>query len=196
MMLTKLFTLKLKGKFFISFSGLVIAMVTIVSVTVFFFQWYMLEKQAEEKALRLTRSLAYISLNSILLNDYITLQILIDSMSDADDVLSIVILDTNGVVLASNKIEMRSSQYDEPSAPEIVETDKLVLKKIVSEDKKEIWDTAVPIFSLNKKIGTARIKYAVEDTYAGLLETVIAIGAIAIVISLICLLYTSPSPRD
>ena len=179
------FPLKLKGKFFSTFSGLVIVMVTIVSVTVFFFQRYMLEKQAEDKALRLTRSLAYISLNAVLLDDYITLQILIDSMSDAEDVLSIVILDTNGVVLASNSVEMRGTKFKDPLSPDIYKTQKLVLNKLKSENKKEVWDTAVPIFHLDKKIGTARIKYSVEDTYAGLLETVVGIGAIAIVISLI-----------
>ena len=178
------FPLKLKGKFFSTFSGLVIVMVTIVSVTVFFFQRYMLEKQAEDKALRLTRSLAYISLNAVLLDDYITLQILIDSMSDAEDVLSIVILDTNGVVLASNSVEMRGTKFKDPLSPDIYKTQKLVLNKLKSENKKEVWDTAVPIFHLDKKIGTARIKYSVEDTYAGLLETVVGIGAIAIVISL------------
>lgn len=181
----KIFSLKLKGKFFSSFSGLVIAMVSIVSITVFFFQRHMLEKQAEEKALSLTRSLAYISLSSILLNDYITLQILIDSMSDADDVLSIVILDTNGVVLASNFIEMRGTQFKDSLSPNIYKTDKLVLHKLESENNKDVWDTAVPIFNMNEKIGTAKIKYSVDNTYAGLLETVIAIGAIAIFISLI-----------
>ncbi len=181
----KLFSLKLKGKFFSFFSGLVIAMVSIVSITVFFFQRHMLERQAEEKALSLTRSLAYISLSSILLNDYITLQILIDSMSDADDVLSIVILDTNDVVLASNFIEMRGSQFKYSLSPDIYKTDKLLLHKLESENNKDVWDTAVPIFNMNEKIGTARIKYSVDNAYAGLLETVIAIGAIAIFISLI-----------
>ena len=179
------FPLKLKGKYFTSFSGLVIVMVTIVIITVFFFQKHMLEKQAEDKALQLTRSLAYISLNAVLLDDYITLQILIDSMSDAEDVLSIVILDTNGVVLASNSVEMRGEHFKDPLSPDIYKTQKLILRKLKSENDKEVWDTAVPIFHFDKKIGTARIKYSVEDTYAGLLETVITIGAIAILISLL-----------
>ncbi|MEJ2543130.1 MAG: ATP-binding protein, partial [Calditrichaceae bacterium] len=143
------------------------------------------EKQAEDKALRLTRSLAYISLNSVLLDDYITLQILIDSMSDAEDVLSIVILDTNGVVLASNFVEMRGEHFKDPLSPNIYKTQKLVLRKLKSENNKEVWDTAVPIFHLDKKIGAARITYSIDDTYAGLLETVIAIGTIAILISLV-----------
>ena len=185
MKLKQLFSFNLKGKFFSSFSGLVILMVTIVSVTVFFFQKHMLGKQAEEKALSLTRSLAYISLSSILLDDYITLQILIDSMSDADDVLSIVILDTSGVVLASHIPEMHGTQFKDPLSPNIYKTNKLVLNKLEPENEKEIWDTAVPIFHLDKKIGTARIKYSIEDTYAGLLETILTIGVIAIVISLI-----------
>jgi signal transduction histidine kinase len=179
------FQLKLKGKFFSALSGLVIIMVTLASITVFFFQKQMLEKQAEDKALRLTRSLAYISLNAVLLDDYITLQILIDSMSDADDVLSIVILDTNGVVLASNYVEMRGAKFKDPLSPDIYKIQRLVLHKLKSESNKEVWNTAVPIFHLDKKIGTAIIKYSVEDAYAGLLETVIALGGIAIIISLI-----------
>jgi signal transduction histidine kinase len=185
MNLKKLFSFNLKGKFFSSFSGLIILVVTIVSVTVFFFQRRMLENQAEEKALSLTRSLAYISLSSILLDDYITLQILIDSMSDAEDVLSIVILDTNGVVLASHIPEMRGKKFVDPISPDIYKTDKLVLNKLDPVEGKEVWDTGVPIFNMNKKIGTARIEYSVEDTYAGLLETVITIGMVAILISMV-----------
>ena len=185
MNLKKVFSFKLKGKFFSSFSGLVIVMVTIVSVTVFFFQKRMLEKQAEDKALSLTRSLAYLSLSSVLLDDYITLQILIDSMSDAEDVLSIVILDTNDVVLASNDVDMRGSKYNDPESPDIFKTEKLVIHKLKPENGKEVWDTAVPIFNMNKKIGTAQIKYSIEDPYAGLLETILTIGGIAIAISLI-----------
>lgn len=175
----------LKSKFFSFFSGLVILMVTIVTITVFFFQRYMLEKQAEEKALSLTRSLAYISLSSILSNDYITLQILIDSMSDAGDILSIVILDTSGIVLASHIPEMRGTQFSDPLSPNIYKTNNLILHKLEPENKKEVWDTAVPVFHLDKKIGTARIKYSVENPYSGLLETILTIGAIAIFISLI-----------
>lgn len=185
MKIRQIIPVNLKTKFFGLFSGLVILLVTIFSITVFFFQRHMLERQAEEKALSLTRSLAYISLSSILSDDYITLQILIDSMSDADDVLSIVILDTSGVVLASNFVELRGTPFIDPLSPDIYKTERLVIHKLEPENEKEVWDTAVPIFHLDKKIGTARIKYSIEDTYAGLLETILAIGSIAIVLSLI-----------
>ena len=145
----------------------------------------MLEKQAEEKALSLTRSLAYLSLSSVLLDDYITLQILIDSISDAEDVLSIVIVDTNNIVLASNIVEMRGQKFNNSNSPEIIDKDKLVLHKLEPVAGKEVWDTAVPIFNLNKKVGTAQIKYSIENPYAGLLETILGIGALAIIISLI-----------
>jgi signal transduction histidine kinase len=59
------------------------------------------------------------------------------------------------------------------------------LQKLPQTGGKEIWDTAVPIFELNERIGTARIKYSVEDTYAGLLKTILVIGVLAILISLI-----------
>lgn len=57
----------------------------------------------------------------------------------------------------------------------------------------EIWDTAVPIFELDQRIGTARIKYSVEDTYAGLLNTIVLIGIFAILISLILSYYFARS---
>ncbi|MGD9900472.1 MAG: ATP-binding protein [Calditrichaceae bacterium] len=176
--------LNLQGKFFVYFSGLVVLMVCIVSASVFYFQKQTLLRQAQEKAFSLTRTLAYSSLNAILLDDYITLQILIDSMSDGPDIISIALLDTTGKVIASNTPELRGRKYSDPLTDRALATDTFLLQSETGDDGAEIWDTAVPIFELNRRVGTARIKYSVEDTYKGLLGTIIGIGIAAILISL------------
>jgi signal transduction histidine kinase len=177
-------SLNLKGKFFIYFSGLVLLVVSIVSITVFYFQKQMLSRQASEKAITLTRTLAYVSLNAVLVDDYITLQMLIDAMSDGPDIISIVILDTTGTVIAANTPEKRGEQYKDELTRMTLLSNKPELHKDTAEKGQEIWDTAVPINNLNKRLGTARIRFSVEDTYAGLLRSILGIGFVAVLISL------------
>ncbi len=176
--------LNLQSKFFVYFAGLVIIVVCIVSAAVFYFQKQMILKQAQEKAFSLTRTLAYSSLNAILLDDYITVQTLIDAMSDGQDIISIAILDTTGKVIAANTPELRGRKYSDPLTKKALSTDTFILQRKPSSNGLEIWDTAVPIFKLEERIGTARIKYSVEDTYKGLLKTILGIGLLAILISL------------
>jgi len=177
--------INLRTKFFLNFAGLVIAVVSLVTIVIFFFQKEMLLRQAEEKAISLTRTLAYTSLNAILLSDYITLQLLIDSMSEAREIISIVIVDTTGIVLASDQPGMRSTYYEDDLLRQSLGRDIIRLNKLYSEEGQEVWDTVVPITTLNQRIGTARIRFSLEDTYSGLLKTILLIGFLAILLSLL-----------
>jgi signal transduction histidine kinase len=176
--------LKLQGKFFVYFAGLVIVVVSFVMIAVFYFQRQMLLKQAQEKAFSLARSLAYTSLNSILQDDYIVVQMLIDSMMDDADVQSIAILDSTGRIIASSTPQLRGHLQNDPLTRKALSSETFLLQKVPNSSGKELWDTAVPIFELNHRLGTARIKYSVEDTYQGLLHTVVIIGVLAIALSL------------
>lgn len=177
--------INLRTKFFLNFAGLVITVVSLVTIVIFFFQKEMLLKQAEEKAINLTRTLAYTSLNAILLNDYVTLQLLIDSMSEAPEILSIIIVDTTGIVLASDQPGLRGFSYEDELLRQSLGRDIIRLNKLYSEEGQEVWDTVVPISTLNQRIGTARIRFALEDTYARLLKTILLIGFWAILLSLL-----------
>jgi signal transduction histidine kinase len=175
----------LQQKFFLYFTGIVLIIVLIVSAAVFYFQKQTLFQQAEEKAFSLTRTLAYASLTAVLTEDYSVVQMLIDSMMDGADIISIAILDTTGEVIASNRPEMRGMQYNDPLTVKALSSETRILQKLPSQDNQEIWDTAVPIMHLNTRIGTARIKFSVEDTYRGLFQTILGIGLAAILISLL-----------
>ncbi len=61
--------------------------------------------------------------------------------------------------------------------------EKILLQKEFSEPGHEVWDTAVPIFRINKKIATARLKYSLEDPFRGLIRSIIIIGITAIILS-------------
>ncbi len=175
---------KLQRRFFLYFSGLVFMTVLFISVAVYYFQTKMLLKQVQDKAFNLTSILAYSSLNAILLNDYITIQMLIDSMAKDPNIRSIAILDTSGRVIAANQADLRGHRYDDPLTQRALHTDVFLHQKEINKAGEEIWDTAVPIYNLDKRIGTARIKYSVEDTYKGLLRTILVIGLLAFIISL------------
>jgi signal transduction histidine kinase len=177
-------TRTLQQKFFLYFAGIVLIVVLIVSAAVFYFQKQMLLKQAEEKAFSLTRTLAYASLTAILTEDYSVVQMLIDSMMDGADIISITILDTSGKVIAANRPEIRGRRYNDPLTVSALSSEIRILQRLPSQEGQEIWDTAVPISHLNTTIGTARIKFSVEDTYRGLLKTILSIGLGAVIISL------------
>ena len=185
--------IKLLPKLFFLSTSLILLVLIIVSGTIYYFQKQILLRQAEEKALSLAQTLAYTSLNAILLDDYSTLQLLIDSMIDNPDVSSIAILDTNGMVIAADRPELRGHLYQDNLTFKALASPTVILQKLPEVEDMEIWDTAVPIFELDQRIGTARIKYSVEDTYAGLLNTIVLIGIFAILISLILSYYFARS---
>jgi len=176
---------KLQGQFFFYFSGLVVLVVIFFSIAIFYFQKQILLKQAQEKAFSLTRSLAYAGLNAILLDDYIVLQSLIDSMMDGEDVLSISIVDTTGRIIASSTPELRGQFQKSPLTSKALASPTFLLQKASGKGKGELWDTAVPIYNLNRRVGTALMKYSIEDPLQGLILSILLIGCVAVVFSLI-----------
>jgi signal transduction histidine kinase len=185
--------IKLLPKLFIHSTSLILLVLIFVSGTIYYFQKQMLLNQAKEKAFSLTETLAYISSNSIQLDDYGTLQSLIDGMIKNPDVESIAILDVTGKVVAADRPELRGRLYQDSITVKALASHTYILEKLPETDGKEIWETAVTIYELEKRLGIARIKYSVEDTYAGLLDMIVLIGLIAILISLILSYYFARS---
>lgn len=176
--------LKLQPKFFLYFSGLVFITLILVITTIFYFQRQMIYKLAEEKALSLTHTLAHTSFNAILFDDYLVLQSIIDGMSDNQDIVSISIIDTTGKIIASNNSEKKGTLLKDDLTKKALMSETYLIQSVPTEEGNEIWDTAVPIYELNKRLATARIKYSVEDTYRGLLLTISAIGITVLLFSI------------
>ena len=176
---------KLQQKFFTYFAGIVILMIILLSVAVFFFQRHMLSTQAVEKATSLTSMLAYVSNNAVFLDDYSVLQTLIDATIVNPDVLSIVILDTTGQVIAADQPKLRGNFLTDPLTMTALSSESLHLEPYKTDQGEDAWYTSVPIFHFDIRIGTALLKYSIEDTYAGLLRTILGIGLATLVLSLI-----------
>jgi signal transduction histidine kinase len=177
--------LRLQGQFFLYFTGLVLLVVIFVGAAIFYFHRQLLLQEAQEKAIGLTRTLAYTGLNAVLQDDYLVLQSLIDSMMDGPDIVSIAVIDASGKVMASSQPEQRGQLLNDPFTAKALLTNELLLQKALSPGGEEIWDTAVPIFNLNLKVGLARMKYSLEDPLKGLLNSIIVISIVAVIISLI-----------
>ncbi|UCF64759.1 MAG: HAMP domain-containing protein [bacterium] len=177
--------LKLQGKFFIYFTGLVLLVVIFIAAAVIYFHKQLLLQQAQEKAISLTRTLAYTSLNAVLQDDYLVLQSLIDSMIDGPDIVSIAVVDSTGCIIAASQPELRGDRLNDPFTMNALLSDRLLLQKEVSQEGQEIWDTAVPIFNLNKRIGLARMKYSLDDPLRGLIQSVLVISVVAVLLSLL-----------
>jgi signal transduction histidine kinase len=177
--------LNLQGQFFFYFTGLVVLVVVFVAAAMFYFQRQILLQEAQEKAIGLTRYLAYNALNAVLQDDYLVLQSLIDSMMDGPDIVSIAVVDSTGLVMASSQPEQRGERLSDPFTEQALEANQLLLQKTLSPEGEEIWDTAVPIFNLNKTVGLARMKYSLEDPLQGLFNSIAVISFVAVVLSLI-----------
>ncbi len=187
----RLKNLKLQPKLFIFFTVMILFVTIVVSVAVYMFQKNTLQKQAEEKAFLLTRNLAYISLNAILQQDYSVMQMLVDSMKDSEDILAITIFDSVGTVLASDMVSLRGDRWTDPATQKKIHSEPMEPTKGVTPEGEIIWETAVPVQRLNERLGTVCITYSVEDTYQGLLQTILGIGLTAILISLLISYYLS-----
>jgi signal transduction histidine kinase len=181
--------LKLRSKFFVYFAGLTALIIMLISIVIYLYQQNMIRKQAEEKAFRLAKTLAYTSLNAILLDDYAVIQLLIDSMKESRDILSIVLLDSNGKVIAADDPGQRGFTCNDSLTVRAMQTDKLQLIRLTDDRNKTVWETYVPVLQLNKRIGTVRIQYLAENLFAGLFSTIAVIGFLAIILSVILSYY-------
>jgi signal transduction histidine kinase len=181
--------LKLRSKFFFYFAGLTVLIIFLISLAVFLFQQNRLNRQAEEKAFRLAKTLAYTSLNAILLDDYAVMQLLIDSMKESRDILSITLLDSGGKVLAADDANLRGSIYRDPYTVQTMQSDQLQLIPLTDHLGRNIWETSVPILQLNRRIGTVRIRYLAENIFSGLFWTIAVIGFLAMLFSMILSYY-------
>ena len=183
--------LKLRNKFFITFGGLVTLIVILLSVVVFLFQQNLLRKQAEAKAFRLTQSLAYTSLNAILLEDYAVAQLLIDSIKEGEEIMSIMLLDSNDRVIAADDPRLRGTRLHDQLTLESKRTSRMQMVSRTNEEGKTVWETSVPVTRLNQYIGTVRMNYLAENIFSGLFETIAGIGVIALIVSLLLAYYLS-----
>jgi signal transduction histidine kinase len=177
--------MKLLPKLFMHSASLILLVLIFVSGTIYYFQSQVLAWQAEEKAKNLAENLAYTSQNAILEDDYGTLQLLVDGMFKTPDVLRIAILDTHGIIIVADQPKLRGTYYIDSLKVVNLSSPKLSTKKILNSEDSEIWETTAPIFVFDLRVGTALIRYSVEDTYAGLLNMIVVIGIIAILISLV-----------
>ncbi len=188
----RLKNLKLQPKLFIFFAGMILFVTLVISVAVYIFQRGTLQQQAEEKAYLLTHNLAYVSLNAVLQNDYTVLQMLVDVMGESEDIQSITIFDTLGTVLAADSVKLRGDRWTDPATQKKIKTQNVELIERQSERGETIWETVAPVESLIKRrMATVCIRFSVADTYAGLLETILVIGLVALLISLLISYYLS-----
>ncbi len=181
--------LKLRSKFFLYFAGLTALIIMLISMAIYLFQQNTIRKQAEDKAFRLAKTLAYTSLNAILLDDYAVIQLLIDSMMESRDILSIVLLDSSGKVIAADDPGQRGITCSDSLTVQAMQTDKLQLMRLTDERDQTVWETYVPVLQLNRRIGTVRIQYLAENLFTGLFSTIAGIGLLAIIFSIILSYY-------
>lgn len=179
----------LKFKFFLYFSGLVALIIMLLSVAIYLYQRDILQRQAEETAFRLGKILAYSSLNAILLDDYSVMQLLIDSTMEGHEVLSIMLLDTNGTVLAADDPSMRGNTIKRISfAPDLL-SGQMQVTAGTSETGESLWHTSVPVLKLDKQVGTVWIRYKVENIFQGLFTAIGGIGLVAMLFSVVLAYY-------
>jgi len=181
--------LKLRSKFFVYFAGLTALIIMLISMAIYLYQQNLIRRQAEDKAFRLAKTLAYTSLNAILLDDYAVMQLLIDSMKESRDILSIVLLDSSGKVIAADDPGQRGITCNDSLTVQAMLTDKLQLIRLTDERDQTVWETYVPVLQLNKRIGTVRIQYLAENLFTGLFSTIAGIGLLAIIVSIILSYY-------
>lgn len=179
----KLKKMRLQTRFFSYFTGLVLLIIIFISTAIYLLQKSTLLNQAMDKSVSLSETLAHSSVSAILSDDYIVLQELIDAMSiGRPDIVSIMVLDTTGKIIVSNLPERRGQMYSDPILEDLLSLNTPVIKEVSGKDN--TWDAAYPIYDLNKRIATSRLTFTVEDTYKGLLLTILAIGFIAVIISI------------
>jgi len=187
------FRLSLKSRFILSFTFLVgFLMVSVIGI-VEYRQSRVILWEARKRGIAITQNLAAVSVNSLLIYNYIALKQDAEKAALAEDIAYVIILDRKGKVAAfSGRDDMQGQELtDEVSIRAYGARDTLI-QEVDSPNAsgERVLDIAVPVFIKGsaERWGLVRIGLTIEGMYrdiARLRLTLILMGLVAIILGVL-----------
>ncbi len=177
----------LRTKFSLVMIVLVVVIVVLILFIIYHQERNVILQQVEQRASDIAVVLAFNSVQATILDDYLVLQNLVDSISERDGVIEAMVLNDQGIVLVHNHTGERGKKYlDHNSKLAVASLSPLTSR--FDYQQKRILDVAIPVMVASEKRATARIFFSLEKAYASVRNMaikILIIGAISIIVSVL-----------
>ncbi|MBN2007800.1 HAMP domain-containing protein [candidate division KSB1 bacterium] len=179
--------LKIRTKLTLIIVSLITMIVIGILRSVYSHEKNIILSEAEVRASDITTMLAFNSVQAILLDDYLTLQNLIDSISNRKGVLEAMLFNNDGLILAHNHTGKRGTIINDSDSKQAI-TSQSPLYIHRNYKGKRILDISYPVFVASKKEATARILFSIEESYQAIQKSmnyILIIGLTGLFISVL-----------
>jgi signal transduction histidine kinase len=187
------FQLRLRVKFSLTMLGLVLALVAIVLYLFYTRQKEWILAEVQERAVDLTTVLAFAGARASLEDNYLVLQELIDSIGNREEVAQVMILSSEGKVLAHNYTGQRGKLYQEqPRRNANGESSPVVAT--YQSGKESFIDVIAPIIVAGEQKAFARVIISLEkarQTIRATAQRILLIGLVSVAVALFLAAFLS-----
>ncbi|MBN1621959.1 MAG: HAMP domain-containing histidine kinase [Endomicrobiales bacterium] len=152
--------MKLRTKFSLFSSILVIIIIAGVSIFLFIAEKRLLIKEMKEKQITMIRGFAQVSRESLISKDQISLLNYVSSLKKERGVVYTVLVDDQKNITAHSDLAMLGSEVTDDVGIKAFEAQDLLVQHFKDKDGQEIADTALPVIIGGKRAATARIGFS------------------------------------
>jgi len=180
--------LNLSSKFIISITLLIIIVICLVIFTTLEKEKKIILGQMQKKGFVLTEILAMASIDSLLNYDYSTLSRYVDTVTKDDDVVSVMIVDSDGTVKMHSDIDLIGTVADVNFSTNSPAGSKSVSRLIKINKSKYIYLFSTPIIVKNQELGNIQIAMSTENAISEIevsKSRLLMIGLIALIIGIL-----------
>ncbi|MBN2406175.1 MAG: HAMP domain-containing histidine kinase [Elusimicrobia bacterium] len=185
--------MKLKVKFSLFSSALVIVIVLGVSVFLFIAERKVLIREMKEKQVTIARGFAQVSRESLISKDQVSLLNYISSLKKEKGVLYTTLVDKSGKIIAHSDVMQIGTADTSDIARKAGSTGDLLVQGYIDENGSEITDIAIHVDLDGGKSATARVGFqqdvfnkAVEETLSQTRNRIFGVAVAALIFGILC----------
>ncbi len=180
--------MKLKVKFSLSATLLVVFILLGVSICLFLAERRHLINQIKENQINIVDGLVLVSKEYLITKDQILLLNYINFLVRNKRIVYVLFTDPQGKIMAHTNIHRLEEKDKTPIGLSATKTNKLLIQSYQDKKGERISDYALPVFVENKKLGVARIGFSQQELNKMMKKTVAQTGKRIFAIAFIVLI--------
>ncbi len=163
--------MKLRTKFSLLNSILIIAVILGVSIFLFIAEKRLLIQEMEKNQMNIIKGLAQVGKESLITNDEILLINYVNLVERTKGVIYAMVTGSQGKILAHTDVSLLGTVANDTIAIKARSSNELVTQSYLDKENQNILDIALPIFINQNKVGIARIGFSQDSLHEIVEET-------------------------
>ncbi len=181
----------LKLKWSAVMAGVVFTSMCIGLVVVYFMQFKALSGITFDYGRSIAQSVAYKSSESLLLDDTVGLNALVNDASHNEQLKSVILMDNDNSILAATNHDLVGKNFTPPPDRELMRTlDKTDIFQRQLDDETVLFDIAMPIVYAEKKLGFLYISFSADLMYSASRMTLVTMLVVMMLTLIVVFIIT------